>query len=37
LLVALALAWRPRLMPYLVVVHTLMDMAFAAMFLSVAD
>lgn len=35
-LVGIALMWRPRLMPYMVVVHILMDMAFAAMFLSVA-
>lgn len=35
-LVGAALMWRPRLMPYLVVVHILMDMAFAVMFLSIA-
>jgi hypothetical protein len=32
----LILHWRPRLLPYLAVVHVLMDMSFAAMFLTVA-
>ena len=31
-----ALLWRPRLLPYLAVVHVLMDAAFAAMLLNVA-
>ena len=35
-LVGIALMLRPRLMPYMVVVHVLMDMAFAIMFLNVA-
>lgn len=35
-LVGALLTWRPRLMPYVVVVHLLMDMAFAAMLLNVA-
>jgi hypothetical protein len=35
-LVGLVLRWRPSLLPYLAVVHVLMDMFFAAMFLSVA-
>jgi membrane protease YdiL (CAAX protease family) len=35
-LVGITLHWRPRLMPYMVVVHTLMDMAFAIMFLNAA-
>jgi hypothetical protein len=32
----LVLHWRPRLLPYMAVIHTLMDMAFAAMFLGIA-
>jgi hypothetical protein len=35
-LVGIVLAWRPRLLPYLVVVHWLLDLAFAAMLLGVA-
>lgn len=35
-LVGLVLRWRPRLLPYLAIVHVLMDMSFAAMFLGVA-
>ncbi|MEP7356348.1 MAG: hypothetical protein ABI847_03860 [Anaerolineales bacterium] len=34
-LVAIVLHWRPRLLPYLAVVHVLMDVSFAAMLLSV--
>jgi hypothetical protein len=36
LLVGIVLHWRPRLLPYLAVVHALIDMAFAAMLLGVA-
>jgi hypothetical protein len=36
LLAGIGLHWRPRLMPYYVVVHMLMDMTFATMFLSAA-
>jgi hypothetical protein len=36
LLVAVVLHWRPRLLPYLAIVHVLMDLSFATMFLSVA-
>lgn len=36
LIVGIILHWRPRLLPYLIVVHILMDMGFAAMFLSMA-
>lgn len=36
LLVGSVLAWRPRLLPYLAVVHWLLDLAFAVMFLVVA-
>lgn len=35
-LVGITLLWRPRLLPYLVVVHILMDLAFAIMFLNLA-
>ncbi|MCE7984525.1 MAG: hypothetical protein DYG89_25405 [Caldilinea sp. CFX5] len=35
-LVAIVLAWRPRLLPYLAIVHVLLDLAFAAMLLGVA-
>ena len=35
-LAGIALNWRPRLMPYLVIIHVLMDMAFAVMLLNVA-
>lgn len=35
-LVGIVLMWRPRLMPYMVIIHILMDMAFAVMFLSMA-
>ncbi|MCJ7694337.1 MAG: hypothetical protein MUO40_02830 [Anaerolineaceae bacterium] len=34
-LIALVMRWRPRLMPYMVVIHTLMDMSIAVMFLFV--
>jgi hypothetical protein len=33
-LVALAMRWRPRLLPYLAVVHVLMDLSAAAMLFS---
>jgi hypothetical protein len=33
-LVAIVLRWRPRLLPYLAVVHVLLDMATAALWLS---
>jgi hypothetical protein len=36
LLVGITLHWRPRLLPYMVVVHFLMDLSFMAMFLDVA-
>ena len=36
LLVGIVLRWRPRLLPYLAVVHILMDMAFAALLIGVA-
>lgn len=32
-LIALVMRWRPRLMPYMVVIHALMDMSIAVMFL----
>lgn len=35
-LVGIVLRWRPRLLPYLAVVHVLMDLAFAAMLIEVA-
>lgn len=35
--VGLILHWRPRLLPHLAVIHTLMDMSFAAMFLMAAS
>ncbi len=35
-LVGIVMHWRPRLLPYIAIVHVLMDMSFAAMFLSVA-
>ncbi len=35
-LVGAALMWRPRLMPYLAIVHILLDMSFAVMLLGVA-
>jgi hypothetical protein len=35
-LVGIAMRWRPRLLPYLAVVHVLMDISFAAMLLGVA-
>jgi hypothetical protein len=35
-LVGIMVHWRPRLMPYLVIVHVLMDMYFATMLLGVA-
>ena len=34
--IGLTLHWRPRLLPYAAVIHALMDMSFAAMFLTVA-
>jgi hypothetical protein len=33
---ALLLRWRPRLLPYLALIHALMNMSFATMFLGVA-
>jgi hypothetical protein len=36
LLMAFILRWRPRLLPYMAVVHVLMDLSFAAMLLGVA-
>lgn len=36
LLTGLAFHWRPRLLPYFVVIHILMNMSFAAMFLEMA-
>jgi hypothetical protein len=33
-LVALVMRWRPRLLPYLAIVHALMDISAAAMFFS---
>jgi hypothetical protein len=35
-LAGMVLHWRPRMFPYLAVIHVLMDMAFAAMLLDVA-
>jgi hypothetical protein len=35
-LVGIVMHWRPRLFPYLAIVHALMDMSFAAMLLSMA-
>jgi hypothetical protein len=35
-LAGMVLRWRPRMFPYLAVIHVLMDMAFAAMLLDVA-
>lgn len=35
-LVGIVMHWRPRLFPYLAIVHVLMDMSFAVMFLSMA-
>lgn len=35
-LVGIILRWRPRMLPYLVMIHVLMDLAFAAMLLGVA-
>jgi len=34
--VGIVLHWRPRLLPYFVVIHVLMDISFALMLLSVA-
>jgi hypothetical protein len=34
--IGLTLHWRPRLLPYAAVIHALMDMSFAAMFLTAA-
>jgi len=36
LITGIALYWRPRILPYFIVVHILMNMGFAAMFLSMA-
>ena len=35
-LVGIAMRWRPRLLPYLAIIHVLMDISFAAMLLGVA-
>lgn len=35
-LVGIALRWRPRLLPYMAVIHVLMDLSFAAMLLPIA-
>lgn len=35
ILIALVMRWRPRLMPYMAVIHVLMDMSIAAMFLMI--
>ena len=35
-LAGIALRWRPRLLPYVAIIHILMDMSFASMLLSVA-
>lgn len=35
-LVGIVMHWRPRLLPYLAIIHVLMDMSFAAMLLGVA-
>jgi hypothetical protein len=35
-LVGIVMRWRPRLFPYLAIIHVLMDMSFAAMLLGVA-
>ena len=35
-LIGLIIQWRPRMLPYLAIVHVLMNMSFATMFLSVA-
>ena len=35
-LVGIVMRWRPQLLPYIAVVHVLMDLSFAMMFLSVA-
>ena len=35
--VALLMRWRPRLLPYLAIVHVVMNMSFALMYLSVAQ
>ena len=35
-LVGIVLQWRPRLLPYLAIVHVLMDLSFAVMLLGVA-
>jgi hypothetical protein len=35
-LVGIVLRWRPSLLPYLAVIHVLLDAAFASMLLSVA-
>jgi hypothetical protein len=35
-LVGIVIRWRPRLLPYMAIIHVLIDMAFAAMLLDVA-
>lgn len=35
ILIALVIRWRPRLMPYIAVIHVLMDMSVAVMFLRI--
>ncbi len=37
ILIALTIRWRPRLMPYMAVIHVLMDMSVAVMFLMVME
>jgi hypothetical protein len=36
-LVGIALRWRARLVPYLAIIHVLLDVAFAAMLLGLAN
>jgi hypothetical protein len=36
-LIAVVMRWRPRLMPYMAMVHFLMDMSLAVMFLMVMN
>jgi len=35
-LVGIVMRWRPRLLPYLAIIHVIMDMSFAAMLLDEA-
>jgi hypothetical protein len=35
-LAGIVMRWRPRMLPYLAIIHVLMDMFFATMFLNVA-